>query len=45
VVVGNFVVQYANAIANYNDNAPSNDDRWYIGVTTLSQVSGATGRQ
>lgn len=28
------------AIANYNDNAPSNDDRWYIGSTTLSQVSG-----
>ena len=28
------------AIANYNDNAPSNDDRWYIGTTTLSEVSG-----
>lgn len=28
------------AIASYNDNAPSNDDRWYIGSTTLSQVSG-----
>ncbi|MGH7999410.1 MAG: protelomerase family protein [Brasilonema sp.] len=27
------------AIAQYNDNAPSNDDRWYIGSTTLSQVS------
>lgn len=27
-------------IAQYNDNAPSNDDRWYIGSTTLSQVSG-----
>ena len=29
-----------NAIANYNDNAPSNDDRWYIGSVTLSSVSG-----
>jgi hypothetical protein len=28
------------AIANYNDNAPSNDDRWYIGSVTLSSVSG-----
>jgi hypothetical protein len=28
------------AIANYNDNAPSNDSRWYIGTTTLSEVSG-----
>lgn len=28
------------AIANYNDNAPRNDDRWYIGTTTLSEVSG-----
>ena len=28
------------AIANYNDNAPSNDDRWYIGTTSLSEVSG-----
>lgn len=28
------------AIAQYNDSAPSNDDRWYIGSTTLSQVSG-----
>jgi hypothetical protein len=28
------------AIANYNDNAPSNDNRWYIGTTTLSEVSG-----
>jgi hypothetical protein len=28
------------AIADYNDNAPSNDDRWYIGTTTLSEVSG-----
>lgn len=28
------------AIASYNDNAPSNDDRWYVGVTVLSQVSG-----
>lgn len=24
----------------YDDNAPSNDERWYIGTTTLSQVSG-----
>ncbi len=28
------------AIADYNDNAPSNDDRWYIGTTSLSEVSG-----
>ena len=28
------------AIADHNDNAPSNDDRWYIGTTTLSEVSG-----
>ncbi|MBP5977498.1 hypothetical protein HW132_33505 [Brasilonema sp. CT11] len=28
------------AIAQYNNNAPRNDDRWYIGSTTLSQVSG-----
>ncbi|WP_414582328.1 hypothetical protein [Scytonema sp. PCC 10023] len=28
------------ATANYNDNAPSNDDRWYIGSVTLSSVSG-----
>lgn len=28
------------AIANLNDNAPSNDDRWYIGSVTLSSVSG-----
>jgi hypothetical protein len=28
------------AIADYNDNAPTNDDRWYIGTTTLSGVSG-----
>lgn len=28
------------AIASYNDTAPSNEDRWYIGSTTLSQVSG-----
>jgi cell division protein FtsB len=28
------------AIANYNDNAPSNNDRWYIGSVTLSSVSG-----
>jgi hypothetical protein len=28
------------AIANHNDNAPSNDDRWYIGSVTLSSVSG-----
>jgi uncharacterized coiled-coil protein SlyX len=28
------------AIADYNDNAPSNDDRWYIGSVTLSSVSG-----
>lgn len=27
-------------IANYNDNAPSNDDRWYVGSVTLSSVSG-----
>ncbi|WP_017314234.1 protelomerase family protein [Mastigocladopsis repens] len=28
------------AIADYNDNAPSNNDRWYIGSVTLSSVSG-----
>jgi len=28
------------AIADHNDNAPSNDERWYIGTTTLSEVSG-----
>ena len=28
------------AIADYNDNAPSNDDRWYVGTTTLSEISG-----
>lgn len=28
------------AIADYNDNAPRNDDRWYIGSVTLSSVSG-----
>jgi uncharacterized coiled-coil protein SlyX len=28
------------AIASYNDNAPSNDNRWYIGSVTLSLVSG-----
>jgi regulator of replication initiation timing len=28
------------AIADYNDNAPSNDNRWYIGSVTLSSVSG-----
>jgi hypothetical protein len=28
------------AIADYNDSAPSNNDRWYIGSVTLSSVSG-----
>lgn len=31
------------AIANYNDNQPSNDDRWYIGNQSLRQVSGCNG--
>lgn len=31
------------AITNYNDNQPSNDNRWYIGNQTLRQVSGCNG--
>jgi len=32
------------AIANYNDNAPSNNERWYIGNVTLRQLSGSNGQ-
>ncbi len=32
------------AIANYNDNAPSNNERWYIGNVVLRQLSGSNGQ-
>lgn len=40
IVLGGGSVGIGGAIANYNDKAPSNDDRWYIGSVTLSSVSG-----